>query len=388
MAGAQGPGAISCDQRHPLGQVKAEGTRARQAMLRHVGRRSETAGRRGPVRPRRNTHAERGQALRPAVVRGEHPDPTRTHRDGVLPVRSARRVDGDHRPVVLEQLGHPRTSGEHRLDRDAQPGPQPRALLARAVVEDLGRLVHRGTDAVPHVLLHDAVRRAGRCHHFLHRVTDSAETVAPCQGGDAGPQCPLGHVHQCQVLGVGVRQHGAEGRVTVLPDADPEDLALVDVTERALWAGIVALAKGDRLSGVGDAVEAVVAASGTPYGIVQEYVGHGIGTAMHQPPEVLNYRTHEKGTRLRPGLCVAIEPMLTRGSRMTQVLEDDWTVVTVDASRAAHWEHTVAMCPGGVWVLTAHDGGAERLAALGVSVAPWTDGASSSGGFAATPNVP
>ena len=182
--------------------------------------------------------------------------------------------------------------------------------------------------------------------------------------------------------------HGDAAFSTVLPDAGPEDLALVDVTERALWAGIAALAMGDRLSEVGDAAEDVVAASGTPYGIVQEYVGHGIGTAMHQPPEVLNYRTREKGMRLRAGLCVAIEPMLTRGSRMTQLLEDDWTVVTVDASRAAHWEHTVAVCPGGVWVLTAHDGGAERLAALGVSVAPWTDGASSSGGFAATPNVP
>jgi len=182
--------------------------------------------------------------------------------------------------------------------------------------------------------------------------------------------------------------HGDAAFSTVLPDADPEDLALVDVTERALWAAIAALATGDRLGGIGDAVEEVVAASNTPYGIVQEYVGHGIGTAMHQPPEVLNYRTREKSTRLRAGLCVAIEPMLTRGSRMTQVLEDDWTVITVDASRAAHWEHTVAVCPGGVWVLTAHDGGAERLAALGVSVAPWTDGAASSGGFAATPNVP
>src|SRR5665647_2183911 len=75
MAGAQGPGATSCDQRRPPGQVKAEGTRARQAILRHVGRRSETAGRRGPVPPRRDTHAQRGQALCPAVVRGEHQTP-------------------------------------------------------------------------------------------------------------------------------------------------------------------------------------------------------------------------------------------------------------------------------------------------------------------------
>lgn len=163
--------------------------------------------------------------------------------------------------------------------------------------------------------------------------------------------------------------HGDAAFSTVLPDADPADVALVDLTEQALWAGIAALATGDRLSGVGNAVEDVVEASGTPYGIVQEYVGHGIGTAMHQVPEVLNYRTREKGPRLRPGLCVAVEPMLTRGSRITRVLEDDWTVVTVDGSRAAHWEHTVAIRPGGVWVLTAPDGGAQRLAVLGVEVA-------------------
>jgi methionyl aminopeptidase len=170
--------------------------------------------------------------------------------------------------------------------------------------------------------------------------------------------------------------HGDAAFSVVLPEADPADAALSDVTEQAMWAAIAALAKGDRLGVVGDAVEDVVAASGTSYGIVQEYVGHGIGTAMHQPPEVLNYRTRERGPKLRPGLCVAIEPMLTAGSRATRVLEDDWTVVTEDGSRAAHWEHTVAVGPEGIWVLTAADGGAERLASLGVEVAPWTEQAS------------
>ena len=167
--------------------------------------------------------------------------------------------------------------------------------------------------------------------------------------------------------------HGDAAFSVVLPDADPADVALSDVTEQAMWAAIAALAKGDRLGVVGDAVEDVVAASGTSYGIVQEYVGHGIGTAMHQPPEVLNYRTRERGPKLRAGLCVAIEPMLTAGSRATRVLEDDWTVVTEDGSRAAHWEHTVAVGPEGIWVLTAADGGAERLARLGVEIAPWTE---------------
>jgi methionyl aminopeptidase len=167
--------------------------------------------------------------------------------------------------------------------------------------------------------------------------------------------------------------HGDAAFSMVLPPGEPADVALVEATAHALWAGIAALAKGERLNGVGDAVEDVVAASPARYGIVREYVGHGIGRAMHQPPEVFNYRVRERGPRTRVGLCVAVEPMLTRGLPATSILGDDWTVVTVDGSRAAHWEHTVAICPDGLWVLTAHDGGAERLGQLGVPFAPWQD---------------
>jgi methionyl aminopeptidase len=91
---------------------------------------------------------------------------------------------------------------------------------------------------------------------------------------------------------------------------------------------------------------------------------------MHQPPDVLNYRVRDRGLKLRPGMCLAIEPMITRGSAATEVLEDDWTVVTADGSRAAHWEHTVALHEGGIWVLTAQDGGEAELAARGVQVQP------------------
>ncbi len=163
----------------------------------------------------------------------------------------------------------------------------------------------------------------------------------------------------------------------VLEPADPADVALVEATEAAMWAGIAALVSGERLGVVGDAVEATARAAaadaGVRYGVVQEYTGHGIGRSMHEAPTVLNYRSRERGPRIREGLCVAIEPMLTRGSRGTDELDDGWTVVTVDGSRAAHWEHTVAVTPGGVWVLTAHDGGAAGLGALGVAVAPWDD---------------
>lgn len=162
--------------------------------------------------------------------------------------------------------------------------------------------------------------------------------------------------------------HGDSAFSMVVEPTDPADVALVTACEDALWAGIAALARAERLGEVGAAIEDAVRAAGD-YGIVREYVGHGIGTAMHQPPEVLNYRARDRGPRVRPGLCVAIEPMITRGGRGTEVLDDGWTVVTADASRAAHAEHTVAVLESGVWVLTAPDGGAEQLAARGVRVA-------------------
>lgn len=157
---------------------------------------------------------------------------------------------------------------------------------------------------------------------------------------------------------------------TPLPGVDPADAALVAVTEQALWYGIAAIAAGERLNAVGAAVEDLVA---DRYGIVEGYGGHGIGTAMHQDPHVLNYRTRDRGPRMRPGLCIAVEPMLVAGNPATRTLADEWTVVTRDSSRAAHWEHSVALTADGPWVLTARDGGAAALGALGVSTAPLAD---------------
>ncbi|MFF2453462.1 type I methionyl aminopeptidase [Isoptericola sp. NPDC058082] len=155
---------------------------------------------------------------------------------------------------------------------------------------------------------------------------------------------------------------------------DAADLDLVRATRTAMWAGIAALAGGKRLGDVGTAVEAAVelagGVSGVEYGIVEDYVGHGIGTAMHQPPDVVNFRTSDRGPRLRPGMCLAVEPMVTRGSGATRVLADDWTVVTQDGSRAAHWEHSVALLEGGISVLTAADGGRAGLAPFEVVPVP------------------
>jgi methionyl aminopeptidase len=154
----------------------------------------------------------------------------------------------------------------------------------------------------------------------------------------------------------------------------PEDLELIDATEDSMWAGIAALATGDSLYAVGAAVEdSIVAAGerdGRDYGIVEDYVGHGIGTEMHMDPQVPNHRVRDKGPTVRSGVTVAIEPMVTLGTAETTVLADDWTVVTNDQSRAAHWENTVAVTDAGLWVLTALDGGKERLEALGAAYAP------------------
>ena len=141
-----------------------------------------------------------------------------------------------------------------------------------------------------------------------------------------------------------------------------------------MWAGITALAVGQPLYAVGAAVEDSVTAAGKragrEYGIVEDYVGHGIGTEMHQDPQVPNYRVRDRGPTVRAGVTVAIEPMVTLGNAETRVLGDDWTVVTTDGSRAAHWENSVAVTDQGIWVLTALDGGKARLEAAGAAYAP------------------
>jgi methionyl aminopeptidase len=156
--------------------------------------------------------------------------------------------------------------------------------------------------------------------------------------------------------------------------ARPEDLALIDATEDAMWAGIAALGPGQSLYAVGAAVEDCVTEAAErderDYGIVEDYVGHGIGTEMHQDPQVPNYRVREKGPTVRTGVTVAIEPMVTLGTSETRILSDDWTVVTADGSRAAHWENSVAVTDEGLWVLTALDGGRARLEAVGAAYAP------------------
>ena len=144
---------------------------------------------------------------------------------------------------------------------------------------------------------------------------------------------------------------------------------LSDVTEQSLWVGIAALAKAEYLNEVGMAIEEYIYSQGK-YGILEEYVGHGIGRSMHEDPAVYNYAVREKGFKVQPGLCVAIEPMVVSGSHRTKILKDGWTVSTKDSSDASHWEHSIAVHDKGIWVLTAEDGGVAGLAPFGVVPVP------------------
>ncbi|GAA1844061.1 type I methionyl aminopeptidase [Agromyces salentinus] len=168
--------------------------------------------------------------------------------------------------------------------------------------------------------------------------------------------------------------NGDAAFTTVIPDPERPDVVaartrLSEVTEAALWHGIAALASVRRLNEVGFAIEEFVESQGE-YGILTDYVGHGIGRSMHEEPPVFNYRVDRRGPAVRPGLVVAIEPMIVAGSVETFIRDDGWTVTTSDGADAAHWEHSVAVHADGIWVLTSEDGGAAALAPLGIVPVP------------------
>lgn len=144
--------------------------------------------------------------------------------------------------------------------------------------------------------------------------------------------------------------HGDAARTFIVGDAPRATRDLVDAARRALDAGIAAARTGNRIWDISAAVEDVALPQG--YGIVRPYVGHGIGTQMHEEPQVPNYRTKTRGIELAPGICLAIEPMFTLGSAEVETLADGWTVVTRDGSLAAHWEDTIAVTEQGPEVLT------------------------------------
>lgn len=162
--------------------------------------------------------------------------------------------------------------------------------------------------------------------------------------------------------------HGDAAISVIAGKVDPSDQKLLDVCEESMWRGIAAGSAGARLSNIGHAIEQYVKSQGK-YGILQEYGGHGIGTEMHMEPHVINFGKAGFGPEILPGMALAIEPMITRGTHKTHVLRDDWTVVSNDKSHGAHFENTYCIAPDGKpFVLTAIDGGRERLKSLQIEV--------------------
>lgn len=145
--------------------------------------------------------------------------------------------------------------------------------------------------------------------------------------------------------------HGDAAFTMGIGDISPEAQHLIDTTEEGLWAGVRHVRKGGRLGDIGAAIHALGEANG--YGVVEEYVGHGIGREMHEEPQVPNYGTPGSGLRLRTGMALCIEPMYNVGGRENKVDPDGWTVRTRDGSLSAHWEHTIAITPDGPMVFTA-----------------------------------
>lgn len=162
--------------------------------------------------------------------------------------------------------------------------------------------------------------------------------------------------------------HGDAAFSVGVGNVDPGDQKMMDVCEESMWRGIAAGKNGAKLTDIGHAIEEYINSQGK-YGILQEYGGHGIGTEMHQEPHVLNFGRPGNGPEIVTGLALAIEPMITRGSAKTKVLSDDWTVVSQDKSRGAHFENSYVICPDGKpFVLTALDGGESKLNSHGISI--------------------
>lgn len=144
--------------------------------------------------------------------------------------------------------------------------------------------------------------------------------------------------------------HGDSAWTYAVGKISEEDQKLLDVTEASLYKGIEEAKTGERLSNISHAIQTYVEANG--FSIVREYVGHGVGKSLHEDPQVPNYGPPGKGPRLKPGMVLAIEPMVNAGKRYVRTLSDNWTVVTTDGKNCAHFEHTVAITETGYEILT------------------------------------
>lgn len=268
-----------------------------------------------------------------------------------------------------EQLRSMRTAGLvvartlERVRSEARPG------ITTAELDQVARVEIARAGAVSSFLGYDAGYGlppfpAVTC------ISVNAEVVH----GIPGPR-PLAEGDLVSVdFGVSVDGWHGDAAVTFPVGAcSPERLRLSEVTCEALWAGVAAVRTGGRLGDIGHAVETRIRREPRRYGIVADFTGHGIGSAMHMAPDIPNVGRRGRGLPLATGMALAIEPMVTLGSPQVLTLDDEWTVATRDGGVAAHWEHTVAITEHGLWVLTAEDGGEAELTARGVPFGPLGD---------------
>ena len=257
-----------------------------------------------------------------------------------------------------EQIGVMRQAGlvVARALREMQAAAAPGASTAD--LDEIARGVLRDAGAKPSFLGYHgfpAVICASRNDRVVHGIPTAQEKLAD------------GDIISIDFGAIVDGWHGDSAITVLVGDVSPAAVALSQACETSMWDGLAAARIDGRLSDISHAVETSVRKVGK-YGIVTGYGGHGIGSEMHMPPHILNHGRAGKGPRLLPGMALAIEPMITLGSRATQELDDGWTVSTVDGSWAAHWEHTVALLEDGPWVLTAPDGGRAELARRGVEL--------------------
>lgn len=206
-------------------------------------------------------------------------------------------------------------------------------------------------DAVAHEVLRDAGCRSSFLgyHGFPASICTSPNSVI-VHGIPGKYKLRDGDILSIDAGAIHDGWHGDAAFTMAIGDVQPDVKQLIDVTEQGLWAGIAAARPGNRLGDVGAAISAVAEPYG--YGVVREYIGHGIGRQMHEAPDVPNYGRKGRGLKLKAGMAIAIEPMFNLGTAETQVDDDGWTVSTQDGKLSAHWEHTVLITKEGPVVST------------------------------------
>jgi len=247
----------------------------------------------------------------------------------------------------MRRAGHLVADVLDRLESEIRPG------ISTAELDALADGLIRAAGGVPSFI---GVQGAGGPYRHAICVSVDDEIV---HGIPGARRIGEGQVVSIDAGAIIDGWHGDAARSYIVGTVPSRVHELVTATREAMFAGIAAAQAGNHIGDVSAAVEDVALAHGL--GIIREYVGHGIGTEMHEAPNVPNFRGPGRGRKLEPGLCLAIEPMLTLGSHVTRVKPDGWTVVTADGSLAAHWEHTIAITPDGPQILTLNEAEAARL---------------------------